>query len=297
VLPPRNLDPESLCLCDLPMVARGARRIAVLAEVGLEDFLAATALLESLRTSLPQAAIRVVCPPDLAPLLAGYDLQTFDRELFLRDDAAMHAQLDALRNYAPDLLVNLSRQRGVIGDLLADAAGAAGALAFDDETAENRDDPARLLRGRAYRRLLPADAPYPAMAAALGLQPGPERLWPDQASRDQARAALAEAGWEPGRTLALLGDDPAALAGAGAEALAKAVQAGWRVLALGGPATRALLGQALEPFGARACNLAGALSLAGMAAFLQHCGACLGGSPAFQALARAAGCRVLDQAG
>ena len=295
VPPPPGLDPAGLCLADLPMVTRAARRIAVLAEVGLEAFLGASALLEGLRLGVRDAAIRVVCPPDLAPLLAGFELQVLDRERFLKDDGYLKGQLDAIRGFAPDLLVNLSRQRGITGDLLAEAAGAPGALAFDDETPENRDAPDRLARVRAYRRLLPKDAPYRALAAALGLLPGPERLWPDQASQEQARDLLAARAWDPARTLAVLGDAPAALAKGGPADLARAVREGWTLLGLGGAGTEAPLARALAPHGKLAANLGGALPLAAMAAVLQLCGAFLGGSPAFQALARAAGCPAHGQ--
>jgi len=287
---PRHLDPAGVCLADLALVTRGARRVAVLAEVGLVDFLGATALLEALRTGTRDAAIRVVCPPELAPLLAGFELQVVDRERFLHDDDYMKAELRAIGAFAPDLLVNLSRQRGVAGDLLAEAARAAGALAFDDETPDNRDEPGRVERARPYSRLLPRLAPYPELAAALGLQPAPARLWPDPASLDQARATFAARDWDPGRTLAVLGDAPEALAKAGAHDLAEAVRAGWTLLGLGGPGTDTLLARPLAPFGQQALNLGASLSLAGMAAVLQRCGACFGGSAAFRALAQAAGC-------
>jgi len=290
VPPPRGLDPAGLCLADLPMVARAARRIAVLAELGLEDFLGASALLEGLRLGVRDAAIRVACPPELAPLLAGFELQVMDRDRFLKDEAYLRSGVDAMRSFAPDLLVNLSRQRGLASDLLAEAAGAPGALGFDDETPDNRDDPGRLARVRAYRRLLPRDAPWPALASALGLRPGPERVWPDPASLEELRGLLADRAWDPARTLAVLGDAPAALAKGGGADLARAVREGWTLLGLGGAGTEAPLARALAPHGARALNLGGTLPLAGMAAALQVCGGFLGGGPVFQALARAAGC-------
>jgi glycosyltransferase involved in cell wall biosynthesis len=286
---PGHLDPEGVCLADLALVTRGARRIAVLAEVGLADFLAATPLLEALRRET-RAAVRVVCPQELAPLLEGFDLQIIDRDRFLRDDAAMNAQQDTLRAFAPDLLVNLDRQRGVVGDLLVMAAGAAGVLGFDNETAENRQDALRLQRGRHYRRLLPRDAPAGQLAEALGLPSGPQLIWLDQACQARARNLLAETGWDPGRTLGVLADDPGALTGPGALKLERAVRDRWAAIGLGGPGTEPVLGHALRPFGARARNLGGTLPLADMAALLQLCGAYTAGSALFQSLARAAGC-------
>jgi glycosyltransferase involved in cell wall biosynthesis len=291
VAPPRNLDPEALCLADLPMVTRGARRVAVLAMVGLADFLGGTPLLEALRAGTRATAIRVVCPQDLAPLLAGFDLQVIDRETFLKDDDYMNTQLDALRAFAPDLLVNLDRQRGVAGDLLVMAAGAAGVLGYDNETPENLNDAVRLQRSGCYRRVLPKDAPGAALAEALGLQPGPGRLWPDQACLDKARAFLAATGWDPGRTLGVLADDPGALV-SGARRLDQARQDGWTAIGLGGPGTQPVLGKALGRFGERARNLGGTLPLADMIALLHLCGAFTAGSSLFQALAAAAGCPV-----
>jgi hypothetical protein len=228
----------------------------------------------------------VVYPRDLAPLLADFQVQILDRDLFLKDDPYMEAQTGAVREFAPDLVVNLDRQRRITGDMLAQAAGAAGALGFDDETPENRKDPERLRRSGTYRRLLPKDAPAQALTEALGLQPGPERLWVDPASQAKARALLGD----PARTLAVLGDDPAALGGPGALELAQAARDGWAALGLGGPGTEQVLAEALEPFGARARNLGGSLSLADMAAAVQASAAFIGGSPLFQALAKAAGC-------
>lgn len=287
---PRNLDAQGLCLADLVLVARGARRILVLAEAGLDDFLAGTGLLETLRAGARDAALRVVCPQDLAPLLAGFDLQIIDRDPFLGDDRYMEAQVAAVQGFAPDLVVNLDRQRRITGDLLTEAARAAGSLGFDDETPENRGDATRLRRSRLYRRLLAKDAPVQALAEALGLQPGPQRLWPDLACQARARNLLEGTGWDGRRTLCVLADDPDALAGPGATVLQRARQDGWTAIGLGGPGTRPVLGPALHPFGTRARNLGGTLPLADMAAVLQVCGGFVAGSPVFQSLARAAGC-------
>jgi hypothetical protein len=286
VAPPRNLVPESLCLADLPLVARGARRVAVLAEAELGDFVAGTALLAALQNT--RAELLVVCPPELAPLLAGFRLLLIDRELFLKDDPYMEAQTKAMRDFAPDLLVNLDRRRGITGDLLAEAARAPGMLGFDNETPDNRNDPARLRRSRFYRQLLPRDAPAQAPLDALGLEPAAERLWLDPAAQARARALLDPA-WDPARTLAVLGDDPSALAGPGALELEQAARDGWSAVGLGGPGTVPVLAEALKPFGARARNLGGSLALADMAAVVQVCGAFCAGSPLFQALAKAAG--------
>jgi hypothetical protein len=290
VAPPRNLDPDGLCLADLPMVTRGSRRVAVVAVVGLEEFLQGTSLLEALRLGTREAEIRVVCPQDLAPLLEGFDLQIIDRDRFLRDNQDMEAQTAAIRAFAPDLIVNLDRQRRITGDLLVGAAGAAGVLGFDDETPANANDPSRLSRSRLYRRVLAKDAPWQAVATALGIQPRPARLWLDQARRTAARRLLEEAGWDPARTLCVLGDHPEALTGSGVGELERAGRDGWTAIGLGGVGTQPVLDKALRSFGTRARNLGGALPLADMAAILQACGAFTGGSATFKALAGAAGC-------
>jgi hypothetical protein len=292
VPPPRNLAPHGVCLADLPMVTRGARRIAVLAETGLDDFLASTPLLEALRVGTREIPIRVVCSQDQAPLLEGFELQILDWGLFRRDENYRDIQMNAMRTFGPDLLVNLDRRRGVAGDFLAQAAGAAGALAIENQTQAEMSDEHRRLN-RPYRVLLLKNHPYEVFIQRLGLPPAQPRLWPDSASRDQARAVLGRT-WEPRRTLAVLGDAPAALAGAGALGLDRALRDGWTAIGLGGPGTQAVLGQALAPFGAKAVNQGGVLPLAAMAAVLQACGAFLGGSPTFQALAGAAGCRPFE---
>jgi hypothetical protein len=257
--------------------------------VGLEDFLACTALLEALRLGTREASIRVVCPQDLVPLLAGFDLRTIDRERYLKDDQYMETEGAAARDYAPDLLVNLDRHRRITGDLLAEAANAPGSLGFDDETPENRNDPVRVRRSKIYKRLMPRDAPCQALAAALGIQSGAERLWLDSASLAKATGVLEASGWNLGRTLAVLADDPDALTGSGARKVEQAMRDGWTAIGLGGPGTQPILHRTLAPFGARARNLGGTLPLADMAALLHLCGAFTAGSPLFQALARAAG--------
>jgi len=287
--PPQGLHSRGACLTGLPLVTRAARRIAVLAVVGLDTFLAATALLEALRTGCPAVRIRVVCPGEWAPLLAGFELQILDRAAFLRDDACMNGHRDAIRAFAPELLVNVDRARGITGDLLAEAALAMGSLGFEDEGPADPDDTTRTRRSLPYRRLLPAAAPFQALAQALGLGPGHGRLWLDAQSRDRAVAILGAKGWDPQRTLVVLGDDPAALAGPCARALGQAGRAGRTAIGIGGRGTGPALAQALAPFGGRALNLGGELPLEVMAALLQGGGPFLGGGPVFQALARAAG--------
>jgi len=287
--PPQGLRSRGACLTGLPLVARAAQRIAVLAVVGLENFLAATALLEALRTGCPAARIRVVCPGEWAPLLAGFELQILDRAAFLRDDACMNGHRGAIRAFAPELLVNVDRVRGITGDLLAEAALAMGSLGFEDQSPADPEDTTRTRRSLPYRRLLPATAPFPVLAQALGLAPGHGRLWLDAPSRTQAQAILDAKGWDPLRTLVVLGDDPAALAGPWARVLGQASRSGRTAIGIGGRGTGPALAQALAPFGSRALNLGGELSLEVMAALLQGAGAFLGGGPVFQALARAAG--------
>ena len=108
------------------------------------------------------------------------------------------------------------------------------------------------------------------MLEALGLGCAAPSLWPGPGAREAARALFAQLGWDPLRTLALLGDDPA---------LAEADAGGWQLMGLGDRAGYRALEALLGPREGRAVNLAGILELDVTAAILQQVGGCLGSGP------------------
>lgn len=289
--PPEGLDPEGLCLADLPMVARGARRIAVLALGSLEDLLEATGFLAALGAETRAQAIRVLCPVAWGGLLSGFELQPIQEDRLVADRAYQDAQVASLRAFAPDLVINVDRARRIQGDLLAAWVHPAGSLGFENETAENRDDAQRLFLSQAYRRRLPPSAGVVELAGALGFQAQPGRLWLDSTCQAEAQAILDPLGWGSAPILAVLGGDPPALAGASA-LLERARAEGWTALGLGGLPDFSVLDRALEAFGDDfSLNLAGALPLATQAALLGRCAARIGGDPGLRRLADTAGCR------
>ena len=292
VPPPQRVDPEGLCLADLPLVTRGARHIAVLVLGGLEDLLSAAGFLDALRRDTQAEGIRLLCSAEMTPLLGAFDLQVIDQNRLMVDDAYLEEQQAALKAFEPELLVNLDRQRGLAGDLFTAAVGAVGTLGFENETPENRGDSTwRFLRSY-YRRLLPAGAPGPELARVLGLPVRPDRLWPDQTAEEEAQAILDETGWDPAHTLVVLGNDGQAL-GEVRDELLQAHAAGWTALGLGNQGSFQGLEAALAPFGERGLNLGGALALGTLAGLLGRCGAYCAGDALSRQLADAAGCRPM----
>jgi glycosyltransferase involved in cell wall biosynthesis len=288
-LPMASLNPDSLCLADLPLVARGAERIAILA-LGLQSLLEGAALLAALRNAGRSAEITVFCPPECAELLDGFNLQRVDPKRYSKDVPYREAVAQAISGLAPELVVNLDPYRGIEADDLAASALPAGAIAFD---LPSRGQDAALVKAAnaAYTCLIPQDAGPEAMLEALGLMGNPPALWPAPEVQEDARVVIRELGWDPAGTLAVLVDHPSILEDpAFHSALAQTMDDGWTLLGMGVPGTRAPLERLLNPLGDRAVNFAGNLGLGPMAALLQLCGGFLGGTPLLQSMARACGC-------
>lgn len=288
-LPMPSLDPAGLCLGDLALVARGARRIAVLALGGVPDLLDGASLLEALRSQRGAARIQITCTAEAAELLDAFAVQRVDPRRYRADVAYREAIVGNLAGFAPELIVNLDPERGIEADDLVNAALPAGAIAFE---LPPRGQDARMIAAAngAYSRLLPKGQGR-LLFGALGLEPCDPVLWPAPAARQEAQALLAQLGWDPGRTLAVLGDDSAvAQAPAFLAALEAADAGGWTLLGLGDRGAYRFLETFLGPREGRAANLAGILNLDATAALLQGCGGFLGGNRFLQSLARACGC-------
>lgn len=272
-----RLDPSSLCVADLPHMALGARRAAVLAPGGLTGLREASPVLGALRISGRFERILVLCDPGGAALLEGFEVLEVDPLAFAGDSASQGRTLAALEAFAPGLLVNVDRARGPAGELMAARARAPAALAFQGR-GQGLDEELAASLDRSYTFHLPAGSPARDLASALGLPPEEEALWPSTAARDEAMAILEGAGWEPGRTLVLCGDDPGFLEDPALPArLAAQVEAGWTVIGVGGRGSFAPLDRLLEPLGDRAMNLGGALGPPALVALADPCGAVWGG--------------------
>jgi len=285
-LPMPGLDPSGLCLADLALVARGALRIAVLALGGVEGLLAGAGLLAALRSQRGASRIRVLCPAGAAALLDGFEVVPVDPARYARDLPYREAVAGDLAGFAPELAVNLDPERGVEADDLVNAALPAGAIAFE---LPPRGQDARMVKAAngAYHRLVPK-GDWAGMAGALGLELRGPALWPAPAARQEARELLAQLGWEPRRTLAVLGDDPSRFAEPGFMAALDAADArGWTFLGVGDRGAYRALEALLGSREGRAANLAGVLGLEATAALLQGCGGFLGGGPLLRSLAAA----------
>jgi hypothetical protein len=166
-LPMATLRPEALCLVDLPLLARGAERIAILA-LGPHCLAEGTSLLTLLRDQGRLDHVRVFCSPECAEPLDGFSLQWLDPKRCSSDPAYREAIARTMIDYAPELVVNLDRDRGTHADDLAAAARPAGAIAFE-LPAPGRDQAPSGTADHAYTCLVAPEAGPDAMLAVLGL--------------------------------------------------------------------------------------------------------------------------------
>lgn len=289
--PAPGLAPGTLCLADLPMITRGARLSAVLALGDLQDLLSGTGLLAALRSQKGADRILVFCRPETAALFTGFEVIPIDGHRYHAEESYRELLASALKGEPIDLVVNLDPQRAIEADDLCAIMRPVGAIAFQ---LPERGQSAELVKAlnEAYTCLLPAEAGMEGLRQALDLPPAEPALWPPESALEEARNLLAQQGWEPARTMAVLLDHPSiAEEPAFQAAFADACATGWTFVGIGGRGSRSLLAGLCGPLEERAVNLAGMLDLGAMAAVLQHCGAFIGGTPLVQAMARACGCK------
>jgi len=286
-VPSPRLKGAFVCLADLGLVARAARRIAVLALGSLEDLFLGAPLLASLRAS--GRPVRVLTTAQGALYLNGFEVKCVDPARYLRDVPYRDAEADSLAAFDPELIVNLDRNRELGGDDLVSAVQPPAALAF--ELPDRGQDP-QLVRAvnDNYHCMLPKNSAPEALLEALDLDPVTSGLWPPKAALREAESHLGKLGWDPARTMAVIVDHPSFLDDPSFRALlSEAAQEGWNLVGLGGRDTHARLGAVLAPWKQRAVNLKG-LNPPAVAAVLGHCARFIGGTPVLQAMARACGC-------
>jgi hypothetical protein len=232
----------------------------------------------------------VFCSTECAELLDGFEVQCLDPERYSNDVPYRGTIAQTIIDFAPELLVNLDRTRGIQADDLAAASVSAGAVAFELPARVTDAGMIKAANG-SYTCLIPVQAGFGAMLAALGLQETPPALWPSPEAREQALSTLRERGWTPNRTLAVLADqdsileDPDLL-----PAIEAAYNEGYTFLGMGDLAVRSHLETLLGPMEGRALNLSGRLGYGTMAVLLQLCGGYLGQTPLFLSMANACGC-------
>lgn len=290
--PMATLDARGLCLMDLPMLLRGAERIAVLTLGGLPDLLLGAPLLASLRDSGRIGQVRIFCAPACIELLDGFEVQAVDPKRYLEDVPYREGVSGLLSAFSPQLVVNLDRERGIEGDDLISGAPPAGALGFELPA---RGQDAALIKALddPYRLFLRRDSDAATLLSVLGLEPCEPRLWPFPSAQEEAQALMEGLGWDSGRTLALLVDHPAVVEDPAFQATLQVVLEGdWKLIGLGGRGTYGLLDTLLAPLGeGRAVNLAGSLGVASLVALMGRCAGHLGGTPMLRSMAQACGCR------
>jgi len=290
--PMPTLDPGSLTLADLPLVARGAEHIALLALGGLQNLIDGAGLLATLVDKGWAGRCRIFCPAECAALVDGFSVQGVDPRRYVTDPTYRESVRQLLVAFAPELAVNLDPERNVQTDDLVLAAHPAGAVAYDLPATEQSAAQIEAAKN-AYTCLVPR-AGGTSMLAALGLEGSIPALWPSPAARLEAETALQNLGWDPARTLAVLVDNAAIVEDPAFQAaLAGAAKDRWTLLGIGGRGNYRHLEVLLEPWGDQAVNFAGALELGAMAALLQRCGGYLGGTPLLRSMAGACGCPPL----
>ena len=284
-----TLNPAALCLVDLPILSRGAERIAIIA-LSLQSLLDGASLLTAFRKGGRTRHLRVFCPQECAELLDGFELQCLDPKRYAKDLSYRESIAQTIIDFIPELLINLDRNRGIEADDLVAATHPAGAIAFELPVLGQSPELIKAAND-AYTCLLPRAGGLDSMLAALGLENHPPALWPSSNTLAKAQAMLNDLGWDPAKTLVFLVDHPSLLENPDLQqALVEAMDDEWTVVGLGTRITHPLLAALLDSYGGRALNLAGGLGLGPMAALLGLGRGYVGGTPLLQSMARACGC-------
>lgn len=293
-----SLNPDSLCLADLAILARGSRRVAVLA-LTLQSLLEGAGILAAFQQEGRPERLRIFCASECLGLLSGFQTQTVDLNRYSLDLSYRESIAQSIIDFAPELAVNLDRNRGIESDYLVACALPAGAIAFEHpdlslpiDTISAANVPYTCL----VSRLVPLEDAIGTMIEALGMSIVRPELWPDQATHQQAIAMFAQLGWEPSQSLVVFLDHPSVLEQFNfQQTFNLALESGHRLIGMGGKQTHPLLEQLLAPLGDKGLNLAGKLGLGPMAAILKLTGGYFGGTPLMQALAKACGCMIFPQ--
>jgi hypothetical protein len=157
-----------LCISDLNLLIRGARRVAVVTPDSLGTYLDLLPFLKALRNHLrSDALLRFVGQP-LAGLSFG-EYQMIDWEKMGLDSFYFKSQESELCNFAPDIIINTKSPRDITGDLLVTRCSALARVGFDstiDEAKQDCFDP-------QYTLLLQCDLkPCNALLDALNISVG-----------------------------------------------------------------------------------------------------------------------------
>lgn len=293
-----SLNPGSLCLADLAILARGSRRVAVLA-LTLQSLLEGAGILAAFKQEGRPERLRIFCASECLGLLSGFQTQTVDLKRYSVDLSYRESVAQIIIEFGPELAVNLDRNRGIESDYLVACALPAGAIAFEHpdlslpiETLSAANEPYTCL----VSRLVPLEEAIGTMIEALGMSIVRPELWPDQTTLQQAISMFAQLGWEPSQSLVVFLDHPSVLEQSNfKQTFNLALESGHSLIGMGGNQTHPLLEQLLAPLGDKGLNLAGKLGLGPMAAILKLSGWCFGGTPLMQALAKACGCKIFPQ--
>ena len=289
-LPLPTQNPATHGFAVLPFLVQEAKHIAILAQGGLSNIVEGAGLLSTLVECGYKDRIRIYCAPDCTELLDGFDVQHLDSSRYFKDEGYRATLLKSFAEFAPELAINLDRERSIEADEILASAYPVGAIAYD--LPENDHDSAliKALNG-GYTCLIPQPEKPEAFLEALGLETTTPRLWPTSTAKEEATALLGRLGWNPEQVLVVLLDHPSLLEDPILNtAMLAAVAEGFHLIGIGGKdvsyqRVEALLQSMRAPY----ANLTGVLSLGSIVAFLRLCRGFVGGTSSIQALTKSCG--------
>ncbi len=162
-----TLNPTSLCIVDLPILVRGSRRIVVMALGGRQSLQESAPVIAALRKNGFDKKIQIFCTSECTDLLDGFELWTVELGRYSREIAYRKFLTQVMADIAPELVLNLDRQRGIQADDLVAEACPAGAIAFELPLRGQNDNLVKALNN-PYTCLIAQDAAAEAFLDALG---------------------------------------------------------------------------------------------------------------------------------
>lgn len=293
----RAFDGSGVCLADVSLLTRGARRVLVVLPSDVANFVSFASVLAALKTHLrSDARLHVATDPSLLPLLHGWDTLPVTWTRYLEDAAYAVECTAAARALAPELLIHLAPVRTLATELLVLQVPALGVIGFSAHDMSISPDIDLHARTRYTRMLTHSSvgAEY-SLRCALTLPEQAATLWPDPRGASLGAMAAESKQRAGARVLALLGDDPVSLASPRLLAsLRSRRDDGWAIVGIGGVESYKTLQIVLADGAPGALNLGGRLDIAGIHAFLSRADVCMGGGSALQSLAALVGCAKVE---
>jgi len=171
------LDGGALCVSDLPLLTRGARRIAVFVPETLSTWTAVAPFITALRTHVRrEAIIRCVGKSwrdNMLGVVGAFDYLVVDWQRYGTDRNYLNERDAAFNAFKPDLIVNTEIPRAPLPDYMIYKSHALGVIGFESAI----DEPNQEYLVSKYTRLLPdtenaSDALCQALAIPTAISTG-----------------------------------------------------------------------------------------------------------------------------